>query len=45
MKKLYEELEINVLSFDEEDILTTSPGGGFDNVFSDEKDNWNSVEF
>ena len=45
MKKIYEKLNIFVLSFVEEDILTISPGGGFDNVFDDDDGTWDSPEF
>lgn len=44
MKKFYEELELNVVAFEQADILTTSIGG-FGNVFTDEKDRWDDVEF
>ena len=45
MKKFYEELKLNVVAFEQEDILTNSLGGGFDNVFSDETGKWDTPEF
>ena len=45
MKKAYEQVKLNVIAFEEEDILTSSFGGGFDHLFSDENDRWDSVEF
>lgn len=46
MKKIYEKLDMFVVSFEEEDILTMSPGGGgFDNVFDDNDETWDNVTF
>ena len=46
MKKIYEKLDMFVVSFEEEDILTISPaGGGFDNVFDDNDGTWDNVTF
>lgn len=45
MKKFYEELKLFVLSFEQEDILTISPGNNFDNVFDDNDDTWDKPEF
>ena len=44
MKKAYEEIKLNVIAF-EEDILTASFGGDFDNLFSDDNNQWDSVDF
>ena len=45
MKKAYEEIKLNVIAFEEEDILTASFGGDFDNLFSDDNNQWDSVDF
>ena len=44
MKKFYEEVELHVVYF-QEDILTASFGGDFDNLFSDDNNQWDSVDF